>query len=193
MEDIDVRILKLSSKLSSNPYQDPNNNQYISYLPSSEREISPVPHSAQDSPLSTPTHSLTSSNLSVTQTTSPSTSVSSRSPNYDCSKPVSKRPNAIFNLSNKANSKKSAKLSPKPVYQAAANPSSKKKPPSIFLNVRSSQTNRAMKSSSPVPTSSRALPTKLPPNVIKISGATRMISPRLTDAKSEVCHHDQCN
>lgn len=159
MDEIDVRILNLSHKLSSNPYQDPNNNQYISYLPSSEREISPVPHSGQDSPLSTPTRSLTPSHFSIIQGASPSTSVSSRSPINDSVKPATKRPNAIFNLSSNASSKKTNKLTtPTPVETPPSNPPPKKKPSSIFLNAgRPSQTGRAMNSSSPSSATNRAL------------------------------------
>lgn len=45
MDDIDVRIHKLSNRLASDPYQIPENTQYITFLPNSEREISPIPES----------------------------------------------------------------------------------------------------------------------------------------------------
>lgn len=189
MEDIDVRILNLSNKLSTNPYQDPQNTQYVTYLPSSEREISPVPTSGQDSSVSSPIQSLTFSN--TTQSTSPSTSVSSRSPNYDCAKTVTtKRPNAIFSLSNKGTSSKSSKLSPRPVEQpekhlsVPSNPPSKKKAPSIFMNAktaRASSSPRSMNPSSPISTNSRlaSSPKRKLKDVKSVpTNPTRVSSPR---------------
>lgn len=40
-----MRIHKLSNRLASDPYQIPENTQYITFLPNSEREISPIPES----------------------------------------------------------------------------------------------------------------------------------------------------
>lgn len=148
MDDIDVRIFNLSNKLASIPYQDPDNTQYISYLPSSEREISPVPNSGQDSPVSPPSNSSTSSRFSTAQNTSPTTSTSSRSPNYDEGRQATKRPNAIFSLSNKGKQNNTNKLPPKTIEKLARS-APKKKTPSIFLNVRTPQSSRPMSSVSP--------------------------------------------
>lgn len=42
MEDLDVRIFNLSSKLAIDPQEDPNNREYVSFLPPSNTNISPV-------------------------------------------------------------------------------------------------------------------------------------------------------
>lgn len=149
MDDIDVRILNISNKLASIPYQDPENTQYVSYLPSSEREISPIPYSGQDSPVSPPFNSSASSRLSTTQNTSPTTSTSSRSPNYDDGKQATKRPNAIFSLSTKGSKINTNKPQPKTIDKLAHPAPKKKAAPSIFMSVRAPQTSRPRDSASP--------------------------------------------
>jgi hypothetical protein len=186
MDDIDVRIHKLSNRLASDPYQIPENTQYITFLPNAEREISPIPESRGFS-----------SSQRYDSSTSPSPSIyckpsaSPNSPAYPDARPAlpstaAKRVNPIFNITKK---KASSALNPggkpsrqtppqKPSPAAAADPikptGGGKKKSSIFLT-----TSRNTQHHRPVSSAGRSAGSTAVPTVSDISDGKASISPAL--------------
>ncbi|KAF5101949.1 hypothetical protein D0Z00_000604 [Geotrichum galactomycetum] len=183
MDDIDVRIHKLSNRLASDPYQIPENTQYITFLPNSEREISPIPESRGFS-----------SSQRYDSSASPSPSIYSKpsaspnSPAYSDARPAppsaaAKRVNPIFNITKKKTSsalnlggKPSRQTPPQKPSPAAAADHSKpmgggKKKSSIFLT-----TSRNTQHHRPVSPAGRSVGSAAAPAVSDLSDGKASIS-----------------